>query len=168
MRAQKMNAKKMNKATVATAAVLPLAVAGALLLTTGCQSEKNALSPGKPALSVSGAYLPQPAMTDMAAAYFTVTNDGGKPDRLTKVTSPLSPDVTLHTTEGAQMKHAQQLEVPAKGKLTLARGGTHLMLGKLGHKPKTGEKVEFTLHFATSAPIKIKVPVESATYRPKD
>ncbi|MEU4209910.1 copper chaperone PCu(A)C [Streptomyces sp. NPDC026206] len=163
-----MRPKNMNKATAATAAVLPLALAGGLLLVTGCQSEKNALSPGRPELSVSGAYLPQPAMADMAAAYFTVTNDGGKADRLTKVTSPLSPDVTLHTTDGSQMKHAPELEVPAKGRLSLARGGTHLMLGKLAHKPKAGEKVEFTLHFATSAPIKIKVPVESATYRPKD
>ncbi|MEU1307367.1 copper chaperone PCu(A)C [Streptomyces cinnamoneus] len=161
-------AKKMNKVTTATAAVLPLVVAGGLLLVTGCQSEKNALSPGKPDLSVSGAYLPQPAMADMAAAYFTVTNNGGEADRLTKVTTPLSADATLHTTEGSQMKHAAELEVPAKGKLSLARGGTHLMLGKLGHKPKTGEKIEFTLHFATSAPIKIKVPVESTTFRPQD
>ncbi len=107
-------------------------------------------------------------MDDMAAAYFTVENDGGKADRLTKVTTPLSDDVTLHTTEGSQMKHAATLEVPAKGKLTLSRGGTHLMLGKLGHKPAVGEKIEFTLHFATSAPIKIKVPVESANHRPKD
>ncbi|MFI9307784.1 copper chaperone PCu(A)C [Streptomyces triculaminicus] len=158
----------MRKSTVATAAALPLLLAGGLLLVTGCQSEKNALAGDKPDLSVSGAYLPEPAMADMAAAYFTVVNDGGKADRLTKVTSPLSRDVTLHTTEGARMKHAETLEVPAKGRLSLARGGTHLMLGTLDHKPKTGEKVEFTLHFAASAPIRIQVPVESTTFRPKD
>ncbi|PHQ50603.1 hypothetical protein BLA24_17530 [Streptomyces cinnamoneus] len=154
----------MGKATVITAAALPLAVAGALLLVTGCDSGSG--TSDKAELSVSGAYLPQPAMADMAAAYFTVKNDGGKADQLTGVTSPLSPDVTMHTTEGSQMKHAQKLEVPAKGELSLARGGSHLMLGKLDHLPKTGEKVEFTLHFATSAPIKIQVPVESASYRP--
>lgn len=163
-----MRPKKMNKATVATAAALPLLLAGGLLLVTGCQSEKDSLSAGKPELSVSGAYLPQPPMADMAAAYFTVTNDGGKADRLTEVTTPLSSDVTMHTTEGTQMKHAQTLEVPAKGKLSLSRGGTHLMLGKLDHKPGVGEKVEFTLHFATSAPIKIQVPVETTAYRPED
>ncbi|GAA2709069.1 MULTISPECIES: copper chaperone PCu(A)C [Streptomyces] len=156
----------MRKSTVLTAAALPLVVAGALLMVTGCQSEKDALSSAKPELSVSGAYMPQPAMDDMAAAYFTVENDGGKADTLTKVTSPLSSDVTLHTTEGSQMKHAQELQVPAKGKLALSRGGTHLMLGKLGHKPQVGEKVEFTLHFADSAPITVKVPVQSASYRP--
>ncbi|MEU7165724.1 copper chaperone PCu(A)C [Streptomyces morookaense] len=154
----------MRRTTVATAAALPLLLAGGLLAVTGCDAEKKSQ---KAELSVSGAYMPQPAMDDMAAAYFTVKNDGGKADTLTKVTSPLSQDVTLHTTEGEQMKHAEQLEVPAKGELALSRGGTHLMLGKLAHKPKEGEKIEFTLHFATSAPIKVQVPVESATYRPK-
>ncbi|MEV4432100.1 copper chaperone PCu(A)C [Streptomyces sp. NPDC049585] len=156
----------MRKSTVLTAAALPLVVAGALLMVTGCQSEKDALSSNKAELSVSGAYMPQPAMDDMAAAYFTVENDGGKADTLTKVTSPLSSDITLHTTEGSQMKHAPQLQVPAKGKLALARGGTHLMLGKLGHKPQVGEKVKFTLHFADSAPITVEVPVQSTSYRP--
>ncbi|MEV4438728.1 copper chaperone PCu(A)C [Streptomyces sp. NPDC049577] len=153
----------LRRTTVAAAVALPLALAGGLVLVTGCDSAKGS---DKPELSVSGAYLPQPAMPDMAAAYFTVKNDGGKADTLTKVTTPLSADVTLHTTEGSQMKHTEQLDVPARGELTLARGGTHLMLGKLDHKPQVGEKVEFTLHFATSAPIKIKVPVEAATYRP--
>ncbi|MEU1779427.1 MULTISPECIES: copper chaperone PCu(A)C [Streptomyces] len=164
-----MRPKKMNKATVATATALPLVLAGGLLLITGCQSEKDRLSvsSGKPELTVSGAYLPQPAMADMAAAYFTVENDGGKADQLVGVTSPLSSDITMHTTEGSQMKHAAKLEVPAKGKLSLSRGGTHLMLGKLDHKPQVGEKIEFTLRFATSAPIKVKVPVESASFRPK-
>ncbi|WP_414168550.1 copper chaperone PCu(A)C [Streptoverticillium reticulum] len=154
----------MRRTTVATAVALPLLLAGGLLAVTGCDAEKKASQ--KAELSVSGAYMPQPAMDDMAAAYFTVKNDGGKADTLTKVTSPLSQDVTLHTTEGSQMKHTEELEVPSKGELTLSRGGTHLMLGKLAHKPKEGEKIEFTLHFATSAPIKIQVPVEAASYRP--
>ncbi|MBT2382851.1 copper chaperone PCu(A)C [Streptomyces sp. ISL-11] len=158
----------MRKSTAATAAVLPLLLAGGMLLVTGCQSEKNALATDKPELSVSGAYLPQPAMADMAAAYLTVENDGDKADRLTSVTSPISGDITMHTTEGSRMKHATELDVPAKGALKLSRGGTHLMLGKLGHLPKAGEKVEFTLHFATSGSMKIQVPVESTTFRPKD
>ncbi|MBB5119749.1 lipoprotein [Streptomyces eurocidicus] len=157
----------MRKSTTATAVALPLLLAGGLLLVTGCQSEKNALASDKPELSVSGAYLPQPAMPDMAAAYLTVTNKGGKADQLTSVTSPLSGDITMHTTEGSQMKHAAKLDVPAKGELKLTRGGTHLMLGKLGHKPEVGEKVEFTLHFATAGAVKVQVPVESTTFRPQ-
>ncbi|MGK5559406.1 copper chaperone PCu(A)C, partial [Actinomadura kijaniata] len=81
---------------------------------TGCDSGTS----DKPELSVAGAYMPRPAMDDMAAAYFTVKNDGGEADRLTKVTTPLSRDVTLHTTEGSRMKHVERLDVPAKGSLS--------------------------------------------------
>ncbi|MEV0275179.1 copper chaperone PCu(A)C [Streptomyces sp. NPDC050610] len=157
----------MRKATVATAAGLPLVVAAALVAVAGCDSGDSS-KPDRAELSVSGGYVPKPAMADMAAAYFTVKNDGGKADRLTSVSSPLSPDVTMHVTEGSQMKEAKSLDVPAGGALTLARGGNHLMLGKLGHLPKVGEKVEFTLHFADSKSIKVKFPVEPPTYRPED
>ncbi|MGK5637811.1 copper chaperone PCu(A)C [Streptomyces sp. URMC 126] len=154
----------MRKTTVAAAAALPLLLAGGLVVVTGCDSGTS----DKPELSVAGAYMPRPAMDDMAAAYFTVKNDGGEADRLTKVTTPLSRDVTLHTTEGSRMKHVERLDVPAKGSLSLAHGGSHLMLGKLDHRPRVGEKIEFTLHFATSAPVRIQVPVRDASYRPKD
>ncbi|QKV93863.1 copper chaperone PCu(A)C [Streptomyces sp. NA02950] len=122
---------------------------------------------GRPKLSVSGAYLPQPSMDDMAAGFLTVRNTGGA-DRLTSVTTPLASDVTLHHTTDNRMKQVSSLDIPANGRLELAGGGDHLMLTKLTHRPKVGEKVEFTLHFATSDPIEIKVPVEPTTYRPKD
>lgn len=122
----------------------------------------------RPKLAVSGAYLPQPAMSDMAAGFLTVRNEGGTADRLTSVTSPLSPDVTLHATEGTSMRRVTELEVPAEGELRLASGGSHLMLGKLDHRPEVGEKVRFTLHFATSGPIAVDVPVKPTTYRPAD
>ncbi|MGI5339094.1 copper chaperone PCu(A)C [Streptomyces sp. CA-181903] len=154
----------MRKSVIAAVAAFPLLLAGALvaIASTGTGSSD------RPELSVSGAYMPRPAMDDMAAAYFTVKNDGDSTDQLTEVTTPLSRDVTLHTTDGSRMKHTEKLDVPAKGSLSLTHGGNHLMLGKLDHLPKVGEKIEFTLHFATSAPVKIKVPVEDASYRPKD
>ncbi|GLV76819.1 MULTISPECIES: copper chaperone PCu(A)C [Streptomyces] len=123
---------------------------------------------GVPKLSVSGAYLPRPPMTDMAAGFLTVRNTGGGADELTSVTTPLAAEVTLHSTEGTRMKQVGSLDVPANGRLDLSSGGDHLMLTDLTHRPKVGEKVTFTLHFATSDPIEIKVPVEPTTYRPKD
>ncbi|MBW8089590.1 copper chaperone PCu(A)C [Streptomyces hygroscopicus subsp. hygroscopicus] len=123
---------------------------------------------GVPKLSVSGAYLPRPPMTDMAAGFLTVRNTGGAADELTSVTTPLAAEVTLHSTEGTRMKQVGSLDVPANGRLDLSSGGDHLMLTNLTHRPKVGEKVTFTLHFATSDPIEIKVPVEPTTYRPKD
>jgi copper(I)-binding protein len=123
---------------------------------------------GSPELSVRGGFVPQPVMAGMAAGYLTLRNDGGADDRLTSVTADIADAVTLHHTEGNRMRRVEELPVPAGGELDLARGGDHLMLEKLGRKPAVGEKVTFTLHFATSDPIKIKVPVEATTYRPED
>jgi len=148
----------------AAAAALALGLTGTL---TACGGDDGG-SGDRPDLSVGGAYIPRPAMADMAAGFLTVTNKGGGADKLTSITTPLARDVTLHTTKGTQMKQVSSLDVPADGELRLSSGGDHLMLTKLAHKPKVGEKVEFTLHFATSDPIKIKVPVEPMTYRPKD
>nr|WP_245245172.1 copper chaperone PCu(A)C [Streptomyces palmae] len=137
---------------------------------TGCggddkESEKHRTATA-PLLSVTGAYMPRPAMSDMAAGFLTVRNAGGSADRLTSVTTPLSKDVTLHATQGTRMQRVPDLEVPAHGELRLASGGSHLMLGKLDHRPKVGEKVRFTLHFADSDPIQVEVPVRPITYRP--
>ncbi|WP_055546077.1 copper chaperone PCu(A)C [Streptomyces sp. NBRC 110028] len=152
----------------AAAAALALGLTGAL---TACGDNGGGDGGGsgdRPELSVSGAYIPRPAMADMAAGFLTVTNKGGGADRLTSITTPIARDVTLHTTKGTRMKQVSSLDVPAGGRLRLSSGGDHLMLTKLAHKPKVGEKVEFTLHFAMSDPITIKVPVEPMTYRPKD
>ncbi|MFI0775527.1 copper chaperone PCu(A)C [Streptomyces sp. NPDC021212] len=148
----------------AAAAALALGLTGAL---TACGGDDGG-SGDRPELSVSGAYIPRPAMADMAAGFLTVTNKGGGADKLTSITTPLAREVTLHTTKGTQMRQVSSLDVPGGGRLRLSSGGDHLMLTKLTHKPKVGEKVAFTLHFATSDAVKIKVPVEPMTYRPKD
>ncbi|PWI41127.1 copper chaperone PCu(A)C [Streptomyces sp. ICBB 8177] len=121
-----------------------------------------------PKLAVSGGYVPQPPMADMAAGYFTVTNTGGADDALTSVTSDAASSVTLmRTTSADEMQGVTSLPIPAKGRLTLSTGGNHLMLMGLKHKPTAGQSVTFELHFAKSAPMAVRVPVEPATYRPK-
>ncbi|WAP57056.1 copper chaperone PCu(A)C [Streptomyces sp. S465] len=152
----------------AAAAVLALALSATLAACSGDGGGDGKGHGGGPELSVSGAYLPRPPMTDMAAGFLTVRNTGGGADELTSVTTPLASEVTLHSTKGTRMKEVSSLGVPANGRLELSSGGDHLMLTKLTHRPKVGEKVTFTLHFATSDPIEIKVPVEPTTYRPKD
>ncbi|MGO4422022.1 copper chaperone PCu(A)C [Streptomyces sp. MCAF7] len=148
-----------------TAAAASL-VLGLSVVLAACGSEDD--GGDSPKLSVSGAYVPQPPTPDMAAGYVTVTNKGGADDELTSVTTPLAAEVTMHTTTGTRMKQVRSLKVPADGELRLATGGDHLMLTNLTHKPKVGDKVSFTLHFASSVPVEIKVPVEPTTYRPKD
>lgn len=143
----------------ATCAILGLALALGL---SGCAGSSA------PRLKVSGAYVPQPPLADMAAGYLTVTNTGDAAAELTSVTSDLAAAITLHSVDGNRMRDVTSFTVPARGKLTLARGGNHLMLAELQHKPTVGDKVSMELHFDGAGPIGVQVPVEPTTYRPKD
>ncbi|MFJ8008930.1 copper chaperone PCu(A)C [Streptomyces fagopyri] len=149
-------------AAALTAAALALALALA-----GCGSDDSASSASsKPELTVTGAYMPAPVADTMAAGFFTVTNSGGT-DTLTSVTSDLSDDVTLHSTKDGAMEEEKSFAIPADGTLAFASGGNHLMFEKLTHRPREGEKVALTLHFARTGTVKVSMPVKSATYNPK-
>ncbi|MDX2706918.1 copper chaperone PCu(A)C [Streptomyces sp. PA03-6a] len=142
---------------------IPVAAALVLLGATACSG-----SPDGPELTVSGAYIPQPTLADMAAGYFTVSNTGDRDARLTSVTSDLSGDITLHSTEDNRMRRVTSFTVPAGGRLTLALGGNHLMLTNLEHKPAAGEQVSLRLHFDDADTIDVRVPVKPAGYHPGD
>ena len=145
--------------------VLGSALTGALLLTlTACGGDSGG-SGNRPELSVSSAYMPQP-VSDMAAGFLTVANRGGAEDRLTSVTSDAAGSVTLHGTKGQAMTEVTSLTVPAHGQLVFKSGGYHLMFEKLRQQPKQGGTVTLKLHFATSGPLTVEMPVKSATYNP--
>ncbi|MFD4026110.1 copper chaperone PCu(A)C [Streptomyces sp. NPDC058576] len=145
------------------------ALAGGIALTTaltlaGCSSDSG--SGSEPELKVVGAFMPQP-VSDMAAGFLVVQNNGGAGDRLTSVTSPLSDDVTIHETKNQKMREVSSFEVPANGELDLERGGNHIMFMKLKQQPKQGEKVSVELHFEKADPIKVDLPVKETTHNPK-
>ncbi|MFF3938719.1 copper chaperone PCu(A)C [Streptomyces phaeofaciens] len=139
------------------------AVAAAALLLTGCGSDSDTAA----ALSVRSAYIPQPVSDTMAAGFLTIVNQGGAKDELTSVTSTAAGSVTLHETVGSSMEEVDSLDVPAHGQLVFKSGGNHLMFEKLKRKPVRGETVTVELHFASSGPLKVEIPVESAVYNPK-
>ena len=142
-------------------APLALALTGTLTL-AGCGGSGDS----GPELAVSASYIPQPPTGDMAAGFFTVANKGGTKDELTSVTSDAAGSVTMHQTVGQSMREVTSLEVPAHGQLVFKSGGDHLMFEKLKRKPVQGEKVPVELHFAKSRPLKVEMPVKSATYTP--
>ncbi|MFV0134921.1 copper chaperone PCu(A)C [Streptomyces sp. HMX87] len=149
------------------AAVPAAAVAGALIL-AGCGSDgsgSDGPGPDEGAdLAVSAAYMPQP-VSDLAAGFLTIANDGGAEDRLTSVTSDIG-EVTVHETADGTMQEVDSLPIPAHGRLVLGSGGNHLMFEKLKRKPKQGQTVSIELHFAHSDPVTVELPVKPATYRP--
>ncbi|MYV64611.1 copper chaperone PCu(A)C [Streptomyces sp. SID2131] len=154
----------MNRRTTALSAAVALAASLAL---TGCSSSSDgSAGNGKPELKVSGAFMPQPVM-DMAGGFLTITNDGDTADRLTSVTSPISDDVTIHETKNQKMQEVKSFDIPANGKLSLARGGNHIMFMSLKEKPRQGDKVSVELHFEKSDPIKVDLPVEAANHNPQ-
>ncbi|MFE1509031.1 copper chaperone PCu(A)C [Streptomyces sp. NPDC058726] len=143
-----------------------VAVAGALVL-TGCGgSEGSGSGDGRAKLSVDSAYMPQP-VSDMAAGFLTITNDGGAADRLTSVSSDAAGQVTVHETVDGAMQEVEALEIPAHGSLVLESGGNHLMFEQLRHRPKQGQNVSVQLHFDRSDPVTVEIPVKPATYVPK-
>ncbi|MFE2512374.1 copper chaperone PCu(A)C [Streptomyces naganishii] len=160
----------------AAAALLAGAVAASALLTgcggtasgatSGSGSASGSGSGGKPELSVSGAYMPQPVSDSMAAGFLVITNKGGAKDELTSVTSPDAGDVTVHETDGGAMREVSRLAVPAHGRLVFRSGGNHLMFDRLAHKPVQGRTVTVKLHFAASGDLTVEMPVKPATYNP--
>ncbi|QDI69811.1 hypothetical protein CD934_14755 [Streptomyces calvus] len=141
-----------------------LAVTGTLAL-AGCGGSDGSGS-GAAELSVGSAYMPQP-VSDMAAGFLTITNDGDTADRLTGVSSDAAGQVTVHETVDGSMREVEALDIPAHGSLVLASGGNHLMFEQLKQKPKQGQTVFVELRFAHSDPVTVELPVKSATYVPK-
>jgi periplasmic copper chaperone A len=152
-----------------TASAAALVAAAALIL-TGCGDSDSGGSGGSDAsgsgLSVGSAYMPQPVSDSMAAGFLVISNDGGADDRLSSVTSDVAGEVTIHTTVGQSMEQVKDLDIPAHGKLVLESGGDHLMFEKLKRKPKEGDTVSLELRFTESDPVKVEMPVKSATYQP--
>ncbi|PKV86818.1 copper chaperone PCu(A)C [Streptomyces sp. TLI_146] len=144
-------------------------LASAIALTAGlalaaCSSDS---SDAKPDLKVSQAFMPQPVSADMAGGFLVVKNDSKTADKLTKVTSDISDDVTIHETKNQKMQEVKAFDIPANGRLDLERGGSHIMFMGLKKKPKQGEKVSIELHFEKTGTVKVELPVKESTYNPK-
>ena len=97
------------------------------------------------ALLIAGCGAPQPPLVasdveitqpmpgrHMSAGFFVLTNNTDADIRITSVTSPQFGAVEIHETtveDGvARMRELEALVVPARGSVTLERGGKHLML----------------------------------------
>lgn len=154
----------------AIAAVSALALAGCSTSGTpgkdkAAESGTTAAANAKPALSVTGGFMPEPVTKDMGGGFLTVTNKGGA-DKLTSVTSDIADATEIHETVDQKMKKAESFDIPANGSLKLARGGSHIMFVGLKELPKKDDKIAVELHFEKSAPIKAELEVEEPTHNP--
>lgn len=108
-----------------------------------------------------------------AAAYFTVRNEGGEPDRLTAMASPAAGMAEIHTMtneNGVMRMHpAGPQEIPPDGRLVLKPGGLHVMLMQLREPLVEGDTVSLELTFEQAGTVTVNAPIlgPGATHPPE-
>ena len=123
-------------------------------------------APG-PKLSAHDAWARETGGGNVAAAYVTISNQGGA-DRLVGVRASIG-GATLHESsleDGvARMRPvaaAEGLVVPSNGRLLLAPGGAHVMITGLDKPLQAGDRFRLTLLFDKTAPKQVAVEVRPA------
>lgn len=109
-------------------------------------------------LTVTGQYLREPANPNVAAAYFTVRNDGGREEALTSVASDSAARAEMHGEAGGKMTTLSAPRIPAHGTLVFTAGANHVMLMS-PRALKAGDHVMLTLNFAHSPAVTVDAPV---------
>ncbi len=105
---------------------------------------------------------PTPPGIDVGVAYFTIRN-GGKGDRLLRVSSPLAKRAELHVSamkDGVmKMEGLGSVDVGSGAPVAFEPRGRHVMLVGLKHPLKEGDVFPLTLTFANAGPVQTSVRV---------
>lgn len=135
---------------------------GALFIAAALTGLRDA-PPAGDALTVTDAYANPGALGTVGAVYLTLHNATGTPERLLSATTDAAVAVALHSSsiedEIMRMTDVAAFEVPARGSLTLAPGGDHLMLEVLHRTLNTGDTFTVTLRFASGQTLTTPVTV---------
>ena len=105
-----------------------------------------------------------PAGASTAAGYMTILNRDDTPDTLLSITSPAARAAEVHTSNSVggvmRMRPASSVTVPARGTLTFAPGGMHIMLTGLTRSLRPGAIVPAMLRFRRAGLVEIGLKVE--------
>ncbi len=116
-----------------------------------------------PTISVVDAYVREPAVDDVAAAYFTVRNNGGRGDTLLSVTSDVAEQVGIHDLPGmsghGEHRAARSMPVPPGQTVSLSPGQGHVMLERPLAPLEPGQSVTLVLTFVESGELSVAAPV---------
>jgi len=99
------------------------------------------------------------------AAYLTVRNKGGEPDRLLSAAAEVSERVELHTHEidaqgVARMRQVPAIELPPGKDTALQPGGFHVMLLGLEGPLADGHSFPLRLRFEKAGEVTVEVSVQ--------
>ena len=105
-----------------------------------------------------------PPGAKVAAGYLEIRNTGSQPDRLVGASTPVAKRVELHITqregEVMRMRQVKDFEIPPRGSITLAPGGSHLMLVEIVRPLKKGERFPMRLRFERAGEIDVELEVQ--------
>ena len=127
-----------------------------VMLVGGCTSGPPTASATLGGLEISGGFAYEPITLASGAAYFTVENVSATPDTLLSITTTAAASAMLH---GGSMTHLATLPIPSRATVTLAPGGTHLMISDFTTMPKAGDSLPVTLRFSYNGTITLLLPV---------
>jgi periplasmic copper chaperone A len=105
-----------------------------------------------------------PPGAPVLGGYFSITNDGGEPDRLVSVSSLISDNVQIHSSainDGvATMRQVTDgVAIPPGETVEFEPGELHLMLLNPKSRPGEGEKIPLTLTFEKAGRIDVELEV---------
>jgi periplasmic copper chaperone A len=142
-------------------------VVAAALLFAGAQPVLAQPAPKAQTPHVMSAWVRLPAVTGRPAGGYFVAHGTALADALVAVTSPKAERVELHsmTNENGVMKMRREdsFALPAKGTLTFAPGGSHLMLFGLAADTKPGSKIPLTFRFESGATVTLDAEARAAS-----
>lgn len=100
-----------------------------------------------------------------AAAYLTVNNPDTVTVRLVAARSEVAERVEIHRSSQVEgmwrMRRIDGLDIPAGGTVTLAPGGTHLMLMGLARPLREGESLSILLEFDSGQTLPATIVVQA-------
>jgi len=142
-----------------------LAIMGVVLLLAVGMAACGGTSSGGSGITVSDAWVRNPAIMDQpGAAYLVIQNNGAAEDKLLSVESDVAKTIELHETKETNgmmaMSPVPNIPIPAGGKAELKPGGFHMMLIGLTRPLKTGDKVQLTLNFEKAGKIPVTAEVK--------
>ena len=114
-------------------------------------------------ITVTGAYIRQPASPDVAAAYLTVRNDGSVGDALVSAYCGAARTTTVHgdaaAMEPGQTAPQTPVVLPGNSVVSLKPAKGHIMLDGLTGRLAAGDTVSLLLRFSKAGQVLVDVPV---------
>ncbi len=113
------------------------------------------------------AWVRLPAVTGRPAGGYFMAHGTSAADALIGVSSPKAERIELHSMANEngvmKMRKEESFALPAKGTLTFAPGGSHLMIFGLAADVKPGGKVPLTFRFKSGATVTLDAEARAAS-----